>query len=430
MNRDRSDSAHPTGEFVEHDAASTGRLPLAVREFLNAEPSGGIVLMVAAVCALIWANSPWDSAYTGLWDTEFSLSIGDAGLRLDLRHWVNDALMALFFFVVGVEIKRELVVGELRDRRAAALPAIAAAGGMVVPAAVYALINIGQEGSVGWGIPMATDIAFAMGVLALLGNRIPSSLKIFLLSLAIVDDIGAIAVIAIFYSSSINLGAVGIAGAILLVIVVAWRCGLRLMPLFILAGIGLWFATHKSGVHATVAGVVLGLLVPARPDSQSSLSLAERFELRLHPWTSYVVIPLFAFANAGVKLDGDALTGTGTAAVAMGVGFGLVVGKMIGITAASAIAVRFGIGQLPAGTTWRHILGVSAIAGIGFTVSLFITELAFASQELVNAAKLAVLAASLVASLVGVVMLRSAPSANEARLDQLDDLIVEVQKGT
>lgn len=401
---------HVAPEGVNNDAASSGRLSRALHAFLHAETSGGLVLLAAAMLALVWANSPWDGAYRSLWDAHFTMGIGNVGLSLNLRHWVNDALMALFFFVVGVEIKRELVAGELRDRRTAALPAIAAAGGMVVPALVYAIINVGSAGSIGWGIPMATDIAFAMGVLALLGDRIPSSLKIFLLSLAIVDDIGAIVVIAVFYSKNIDLIALGGAAVILVGIVAAWRSGLRLLPVFILAGIALWVATHASGVHSTVAGVVLGLLVPARGDERSSESLAERFEYRLHPWTSFVVVPLFALANAGVKFEVDALNGPGTAAVAVGVGLGLILGKTFGITAATWLAVRCGVGQLPTSTTWRHIVGVSAIAGIGFTVSLFITELAFVSQDLVNASKLAVLAASTLAAAVGVVILRRAPA--------------------
>jgi NhaA family Na+:H+ antiporter len=380
--------------------------------------------------ALVWANSPWSAGYETLWSTELRLELGGIELVEDLRHWVNDALMAVFFFVVGLEIKRELVAGELRSPRTAALPAIAALGGMAVPAALYLAVNAGRAGVDGWGIPVATDIAFAVGVVALLGRRVPPALKLFLLTLAIVDDIGAILVIAAFYSGGIEVEALGVAaGAALAIVVLRW---LRIeWPVaYIAVGVVLWMATYQSGVHATLAGVVLGLLTPARPlapdtltadwvsdladdpspedlallrrVARTSVSPAERLQHDLHPVTSFVIVPLFALANAGVSLEAGALDPPGATAVAVGVGVGLVVGKLVGVGGASWLAVRLGIGRLPEGVTPRQVLGVAAIAGIGFTVSLFVAGLAFpADPELEGAAKIGILGASVIAAVLG-----------------------------
>jgi NhaA family Na+:H+ antiporter len=420
------------------------RLPRAVREFLDTEAAGGIALLGAAVVALVWANSPWSASYESLWSTELRLTLGGVELAEDLRHWVNDALMAVFFFVVGLEIKRELVVGELRSPRTAALPAIAALGGMAVPAALYVLVNAGRAGVEGWGIPMATDIAFAVGVVALLGRRVPPALKLFLLTLAIVDDIGAILVIAAFYSGGIEPGALA-AAALAAVAVVALRW-LRIdWPVaYLAAGVALWVATYQSGVHATLAGVVLGLLTPARPVApdlltadwvsdladdpspedltllrrvaRTSVSPAERLQHDLHPVTSFVIVPLFALANAGVEIDAGAFDVPGATAVAVGVGLGLVVGKLVGVAGASWLAVRLGIGRLPAGVTPRQVLGVAAIAGIGFTVSLFVAGLAFpAAPELEDAAKIGILGASVLAALLGAAILLSRPGPDGPR---------------
>ncbi len=415
------------------DVVPAPRLPRVLREFFGTEVAGGLALLAAAVVALVWVNSPLGDSYEGLWHTELSLRIGGFGIREDLRHWVNDALMAIFFFVVGLEIKRELVTGELRTWRRAAMPAIAALGGMAVPAAVYLAINVGKPGSNGWGIPMATDIAFALGVAALLGRRVPTGLKLFLLTLAIVDDIGAIIVIALFYSSDVRplalLAAVGILAGmgILRALRVFW------MPAYVVLGAGVWLAVFESGVHATIAGVVLGLLAPARPLApayvvrewaedlgddptpaetrqmmrlaRTTTSVAERLEMVLHPYSSLVIVPIFALANAGVVLDGAALRSPGAGAVALGVGLGLVVGKIVGVSLGAYLAVRLGIGVRPDGVTWRHIIGASALAGIGFTVSLFVTDLAFADAELEAASKLAILSASLVAAGIGTIVL-------------------------
>jgi NhaA family Na+:H+ antiporter len=369
----------------------------AVREFLADEVAGGIVLLVAAAIALAWASSPWSSVYVDLWHTE--LTVGP--VTEDLRHWVNDLLMALFFFVVGIEIKREVLIGDLRNPRQAALPALAALGGMVVPAGLYLLVNAAGPGARGWGIPMATDIAFALGLLALLGSRIPASLKLFLLALAIVDDLGAIAVIALFYSDSIGPGWLAAAGGALLAIHLLWRAGIRSVPAHVVLALATWWFVFESGVHATIAGVAVALLVPVH--------LGDDVEHTLHPFTSFLVVPLFALANAGVELDPGALEGAGATAVAFGVAGGLVAGKVIGITLAVWLAVRFGWGQLPTGATWRHILGVAAVAGIGFTVSLFVAGLAFDDPGLVDAAKLGILGGSALAGAIGWVTLRSAP---------------------
>ena len=400
--------------------------------FLQVEAAGGIVLLFAAVVAMVWANSPWAGSYEGLWHTEVTVGLGGFELSEDLRHWVNDALMVIFFFVVGLEIKYEIVSGELRDPKAASVPIIAAFGGMAVPALVYAAFNAGGAGSVGWGIPMATDIAFAVGVLSLLGRRIPSPARVFLLTLAIVDDIGAIVVIAIFYTSDLSLTWLGVAGLLLLLMV-----GLRVlrvwsMSLYVVIGIGVWFATYESGVHATIAGVVLGLLAPALPllDQEQSKSyareaiadehldanelrkfrfllgesvpVAERLGAQLHPWSSYVVLPIFALANAGINLSGDALTSALTSPVTAGVALGLLVGKIVGVAGASWLSVLLGLGRLPHRTTWSMMIGLGAVAGIGFTVSLFVTGLSFAEGgQLAADAKVGILGASLLAALVG-----------------------------
>jgi NhaA family Na+:H+ antiporter len=416
-----------------------------VHDFLEIEASGGLVLIVAAVVAMVWANSPWQQSYTDVFHTVVGLEVGSFELREDVRHWVNDGLMAVFFFVVGLEIKREWVGGELQDRRAAALPAIAALGGMVVPAAIYAAVNAGGPGSRGWGVPMATDIAFALGVVAVLGRRVPPALKVFLLTLAIVDDIGAIVVIAVFYSSSVSFGWLALAAGIVLAVVVLRRGRVWYHPVYVVLGVALWLCVFESGVHATIAGVVMGLLTPARPflpeveterivDTlehraelrsedvrrvsfmiAESVPLTERIVRALHPWTSFVVVPVFALANAGIELTGDTLSGGSS--VALGVVLGLVVGKTVGISLFSWVACRLGLASLPSGAGWPHLVGVAALAGIGFTVSLFVAGLAFApgsAEE--DQAKVGILAASVLAAAIGAVVLivagrrRAAPS--------------------
>lgn len=424
----------PRYSWLSSDRAVPRLLARPIRTFLDTEAAGGLVLLAAAVAALLWANLAGDS-YESFWTTEVELSIGSFDFTYDLRHVVNDGLMTLFFFVVGLEIKRELVVGELNERKKAMLPAVAALGGMVVPALLYALFNMGTKGSSGWGIPMATDIAFAVGVLALLSHRIPAGLKVFLLSLAIVDDIGAIAVIAIFYSSGFHLGSLLAAVGSLALVVFLRRANVYWVPAYVVLGTVVWAATLGSGIHATIAGVALGLLTPARPadpggfpdvrraaetlpaepDAESLralslqgkevVSVAERLGHLLHPWSSFAIIPIFALANAGVRLTGSSIAEATTSRVAVGVVVGLVVGKIVGISFASWLAVRTGIGRLPEGVTFRHVLGAAAVAGIGFTVSLFIASLAFTDVRLVTDAKLGILLGSVVAGLLGAAFL-------------------------
>jgi NhaA family Na+:H+ antiporter len=384
------------------------------------------------------------------WELQAGVDLAVVQVSKSLHHWVNDGLMALFFLVVGLEIKREVLHGNLADRQRAALPAVAALGGMVGPALLYAIVNLGGAGARGWGIPMATDIAFALGVLGLLGRRLPGQLRVFLLALAIVDDLGAILVIAFFYSGGIAPGALGVGAAVLAVILAARKLGVRSLFAYGILGFLFWVAILESGLHATLAGVVLGLLTPSRHDYDDDTALTEsrglldrfagalrrgdhndaeatlgrleevvvgtespleRLERRVHPWTAFVVLPLFALANAGVHITGEGVAAAATSPVALGIVGGLIVGKMAGIVGASWLAVRLGIASLPTGVGWRHISGVSLLAGIGFTVSLFITELAFADAATVEAAKLAILVASAVAGGLGYLILRSAPPA-------------------
>ena len=418
------------------------RLVRPIQAFLHEESAGGVLLLGAAVAALAWANSPWGAGYERLWHTRLSIRLGPWGISEDLRHWVNDALMSLFFLVVGLEIKRELVTGELREPRAAALPAIAALGGMVVPALIYLALNPGGEAARGWGIPMATDIAFAVGVLTLAAKVAPPSLKPFLLALAIVDDIGAIVVIALFYSEGVAWGPLLVAAGVCGLIAAAWRSSVRSPPVHVALGALLWIAVYASGVHPTIAGVAMGFLTPAvafeRPrtvsreahrvadetsdqpsppdvDAPQWLELARlareavsplaRLEAALHPWTSFVVVPVFALANAGVRLSGDALAGALSSRVTLGVLLGLVVGKTVGISLATLGAARLRLASLPTGADRSDVVGTAAVAGIGFTVSLFITELAFTDRGLVDEAKVGILAASVVAGALGFALL-------------------------
>lgn len=406
-----------------------------LREFLRVEAAGSIALVIAAVAALVWANSPWGGSYDDFWHAHVALEIGPFGVEGSLQHWVNDALMVIFFFVVGLEIKYELVNGDLRDPRTAALPIVAAVGGMLVPAALYALIAGGGDAGAGWGIPMATDIAFAVGVLGLLGRRVPSAARLFLLTLAIVDDIGAILVIAVFYTADLDLRWLATSVALLGLVVAMRLARVWALPAYLVVGVATWYALLESGVHATLAGVALGLLTPAAAllkadvareyadealhdralDQEEvhrlrfllveSVPMVERLQHHLHPISAYVVLPVFALANAGVDLGGglgDALTSS----VALGIGAGLVLGKPFGILLACFLAVRLGVARLPRDTGWFQVAGVGAVAGIGFTVSLFIAGLSFPDAPgLTDHAKIGILLASVVAAVVGTALL-------------------------
>ncbi len=422
--------------YTESDRALARLVARPVREFLRVEYASSVLLLAAAVIALVWANSPWSSTYEELWETHIVLDLGVLQIEESLQYWVNDALMVFFFFVVGLEIKYELVHGDLRDPRSAALPIVAAIGGMAAPAAIYALIVGGGEGSSGWGIPMATDIAFAVGVLGLLGRRIPAPARLFLLTLAVVDDIGAIVVIALFYTADLDLAWLVVAVALLLVMVLMRRLQIWALPAYIVVGALVWLATLESGVHATLAGVAIGLLTPARPlleervareyareaiadrelDADElarlrfllseSVPMVERLQARLHPFSAYVVLPVFALANAGVVLDGGVLREAVGSTIALGITLGLVVGKPVGIVLASLLAVRLGLGRLPDGTGWRMLTGLGAVGGIGFTVSLFIAGLSFPGDELLTSeAKIGILAGSILSAAVGVTLL-------------------------
>jgi NhaA family Na+:H+ antiporter len=415
------------------------RMPVALREFLREETAGGAVLMTAVALALIWANSPWRGAYDALWGTALEIRLGRFGLAGDLREWVNEGLMALFFLVVGLEIKRELVDGELRSWRHAALPVIAAAGGMLVPAAIYAALNAGGPGAAGWGVPMATDIAFALGVLALLGSRVPPVLKLFLLALAIVDDLGSIFVVALFYSGELRPLALAVAAGLVLAVLGLRRARIAWSAPYVAAGVGLWLALHAAGVNAALAGVAMGLLAPARPfsppealhhqsralaqdpgpaslremlrEARGTVSTVERLQHDLHPISAFLVVPVFALANAGVTVHAGQLSGRGAPLVLAGVIAARVLGKPAGILLAVWLALRLRLGVWPAGTSWRQLAGVAAVAGIGFTVPLFVADLAFPGGAFEAAVKLGLLLASVVAGLAGVMVLRGARPA-------------------
>ncbi len=418
--------------------------------FTRIEASSGIVLLAAAIAALVWANSAFSEAYFDILDTRLTVEFLDFHLDESVQGIINDGLMAIFFFVVGLEIKRELVVGELRDPKAAALPVMAALGGMVFPAAIFVLFNaeLGGEALRGWGIPMATDIAFAVGIVALLGSRVPSGAKLFLLAVAIADDIGAIAVIAGFYTDDLNVGFLLLAIGGLAGVWVASKVGIRSPTFYAPVALVIWYFTLESGVHATLAGVALGFLTPARPlykpreftershtildqyplevegahaqehaDHEAlllseiaveSVSPLSRMEFNLVGWSSFVIVPLFALANAGVDFRDTSITEAFASTVVLGIALGLVIGKMLGITLFTIAAVRLGMGRLPAGTTWRHVVGLAAVGGVGFTVSLFVASLAFTDPQLTNLAKVGIFAGSLVAGVVGTAILLTA----------------------
>ncbi|HEX8914023.1 MAG TPA: Na+/H+ antiporter NhaA [Humisphaera sp.] len=417
-----------------------------LQAFLAAESAGGIVLIVAAVAALAWANSPWAHGYHDLWHTKLSVGYGGRGFAMSLEHWVNDGLMVVFFLLVGLEIKRELLLGELASPRRAALPIAAAVGGMVVPAAVFAAFNAGGPGAHGWGIPMATDIAFAVGVLALVGRSVPTSVKVFLLAVAIVDDLGAVLVIALFYTASIDPTALAVAGGFLAALVLLNVLRVHRPLPYLLLGVGLWAATLASGVHATIAGVLLAFTIPATrrveeaayveyvrarldeferdvtavPDritegqhhalhemeeaSEAVQTPLARVEHALLRPVAFGIVPLFALANAGVSFAGGDGNGASplSSPVAWGVLLGLLVGKPVGVLLASWVVVKTGVASLPSGATVRQLVGVAVLCGIGFTMSLFVGNLAFPGEaSLLAATKVGILAASLLAGVAG-----------------------------
>lgn len=445
-------SATTLAQEPSSDAPLIERVLGPFQRFFSTASAGGLVLLACTAIALVWANSPWADAYHQLWETPVTVGAPGFGLTMSLHHWVNDGLMALFFFLVGLEIKREVLVGELATRRTATLPVAAALGGMIVPALLYTAVSAGGPGARGWGVPMATDIAFALGILALLGDRVPSGLRVFLAALAIADDLGAVLVIGFFYTGALDWGALGGVAAVMMVLIALNRAGARRPLTYALLGIALWLFVLASGIHATIAGVLLALVIPARTRisedefvARADASLADfraaeepgtsvltnpghlaalqamesatdaaqaplqRIEHALHGFVAFLVMPMFALANAGVPLGGGASAAL-RSPIAWGVVLGLAVGKPIGIMLASWLAVRAGAADLPAGVTWQHIHGAGWLGGIGFTMSLFVAGLAFADPAVLDIAKLGVLGASVVAGLVGFALLRR-PSA-------------------
>jgi len=433
------------------------RATAPLQRFLELEAASTILLLAASVAALVWANSPWAASYDALLHVPLALRLGPWELELSLHHFVNDALMGLFFFVVGLEIKRELAIGELSSLGRALLPVIAAVGGMVVPAGIYAAFHLDGHALRGWGIPMATDIAFAVAALSVFGARVPSGLKIFLLALAIADDIGAVSVIALFYTEETSIPWLALAGAGLAFTWALNVAGVRAYSVYFLVGGLVWLATYHSGVHATIAAVALGFLTPARPLDPlpvrrsfvtSGLGLLERFgdliegegdhdghvrhrlarqvsraarstlspldELTnlLHPWVAFFVMPLFALCNAGVAIDASTLAEPVPQRVALGVALGLVIGKPIGITLFTWLAVQLRLAELPRGVGWSHVVATGFLAGIGFTVALFVASLAFQAPSYVAGAKVGILTGSVLATGLGVFLLhRTLPPA-------------------
>ena len=438
------------------------RLVRPFQDFAKLETSGGILLIGCTVIALVWANSPWASSYFYLWHIDLTFGFAGKNLSEPLHFWINDGLMALFFLVVGLEIKRETLVGELASFRKAALPIAAAIGGMLVPAAIYWFFNHGGPGVSGWGIPMGTDIAFALGVLALLGDRVPVSLRVFLAALAIADDIGAVLMIAFFYTEQISWIHLAVAGVFFAALIAINRAGARHPLIYAVLGVALWLAFLGSGIHATVAGVLLAITIPARQriDSRAFFARSEkilgefrradearesiedgatkstavhmlaeecesvespmlRFEHALAPWIKHVIMPVFALANAGVALGAGAATALASP-ISLGIVCGLAFGKPIGIASFSWLSVRTGLAFLPNEIGWRQILGAGALAGIGFTMSLFVANLAFGPTPMLETAKVGILAASVAAGAAGTFILSKTNTGDIARAKRVN----------
>ena len=418
-----------------------------VSKFINQEYTGGAILFVSVVVALIWANSPWSAAYHALWDMKFVVSFAGRGLDQPLHVWINDGLMALFFFVIGLELKREFMAGELSSMKKAALPMMAALGGMLVPALIYGSFNYGRPSANGWGIPMATDIAFALGILSLAGKKIPTSIKVFLSALAVADDLGAVLVIAFFYTSQIAFVPL-IAGLCLLFILgIGNLMGIRSTGFYLVLGLAVWLGFLLSGIHATIAGVLIAIMIPARTKideqeyvncirrytqdfeqaipQQGALTTAEqhhtiekikqlsldaetplqKIEYALHPWVAFVIMPLFALANAGIDMDRHFFASL-INPVSIGIVLGLVIGKFFGVFSFTWLMVKFKYAELPQNAQWNHIVGISLLAGVGFTMSLFITDLAFEDAVMINQSKSGILLASSIAGIAGIALLK------------------------
>ena len=418
-----------------------------VNRFIHLEYTSGALLFVSVVIAILWANSPFHESYHHIWEINFSVGFDQQVINKPLHVWINDGLMAIFFFVIGLELKREFMDGELSTLKKAILPMGAAIGGMLVPALIYLSLNYGTDAGNGWGIPMATDIAFALALLSLAGKHIPTSIKVFLSALAVADDLGAVLVIAFFYTSDINTLSLGMAGIFLFILLIGNIMGIRSSAFYLILGIGVWIGFLLSGVHATIAGVLVAFTIPAvtRINEQTysaslrklsnnfeeeipnnstlttpnqhtiiqevkRLSLAaetplQKIEHALHPWVAFVIMPIFALANAGIILESDFISSI-INPVSLGVISGLVIGKFIGILLFTWILIKTGLAILPENSNWNHIIGVSLLGGVGFTMSLFITDLAFNNAELVSQAKYGILIASIIAGILGTIILK------------------------
>ncbi|MCG9729938.1 Na+/H+ antiporter NhaA [Shewanella sp. Isolate13] len=373
----------------------------AIRNFLSQESAGGILLMISVVLAMLLANSPLSGMYQGFLETEMQVRVGSLDIDKTLIHWINDGLMAIFFMLIGLEVKRELLEGALSSRAQASLPTFAAIGGMVFPAAVYLIFNYSDPlTQVGWAIPAATDIAFALGIMALLGSRVPVALKVFLLALAIIDDLGVVVIIALFYSSDLSTVSLVVAAIAILGLVGLNRKGVTALGPYGVVGLILWIAVLKSGVHATLAGVIIAFCIPLRAKDGSSPS--ESLEHSLHPWSTFIILPIFAFANAGVDLSGMSLSSL-LSPVPLGIALGLLVGKPLGIMLFSFVAVKLKLAVLPEGMGWRHITPVAVMCGIGFTMSMFISSLAFIGEGQIygDYARLGILLGSIASATIG-----------------------------
>jgi NhaA family Na+:H+ antiporter len=433
---------------MSEQSHSAGTHPGLFGRFLHSEVFGSVILLGCTLIALVWANSPWSDAYSHILHTKVGISWGGATHALTVHHWINDGLMVIFFFVVGLEIKRELLIGRLSSIKKAMMPVMAAVGGMVVPAMIYAVLNAGGDGARGWGVPMATDIAFSLGMLAVLGSRVPTSLKIFLTAAAIADDLGAVLVIALFYAETTRIAWLFVAMGFLAALYVVMRVlHIRRLGILLPLIFAIWIAVFASGIHATVAGILVALLVPIKPvaEPRRLLDLAEdrvrrlrgadptaesmvfdheqleaaveaedavhrmqppglRLEHYWHPVQAFLILPLFALANAGVRLDQGVFQAVASP-VGLGIILGLFLGKQAGFMLFSWLAIRLGRADLPEGVTWMQFWGMSCLAGIGFTMSLFVTELAFTSESLIASAKIGILVASLVSAVAGYVVL-------------------------
>ena len=444
----------------------SGQLSAPVRRLIRSGLAGATLLVAATVLALLWANSPWGDSYERLWHTEFAVQLGDRSISQDLQHWVNDGLMVFFFFLIGMEVRRELSMGELAQRSRLTVPALAALGGLALPALIYYAFNAGTPAAHAWGIPIATDTAFVLGALAVFGRHCPIQLRVFLLSLSVVDDIGALSVIAIFYTDDIDLGALAVAGLCVLVFIGLSRLQVWRGPAYFAVGVVMWVAMYQSGVHATIGGVVLGLLVSAYPPRRDAVELAgsltrafrqspdvdiarqaklsveravspnERIGAVLVPWSTYLVVPVFALANAGVRIDGELLDRALGSPVTLGVFLGLVVGKLLGVGLAAVLAVKMRLGSLPPGVTLGSVWAGAALTGLGFTVSLFVTDLALEDQALQDEATVGILAAAVVSTLLGALAFRlltprsgSAAASRPVHLDPPVDPAVDHVRG-